>query len=302
MTEVNATTNAEQPPLDAKTEDGHVDLPSGEPFGADSLGDVLRQVPGRLIVIGGTQKSGKTTLIASIYERYRGGRFADMIFAGSRTLPGLERICHLGRQQSGRMTPETDRTSLSLGWQVFHLAVADRQRRWDFLLADMSGEAYEHVRDFGGANNEMALLGRADHFALLLDGAKLSDVRERQIAYDDSDTILRRLVESRQLSPETPVTVVFSKWDIVERADGEAKEYCDAIQARMHERFGPRLKELRFRSVIARDDRANGQPATHGVAELLKSWREEAILTARDSSPAPTMRRWIDKYGCAGNR
>jgi hypothetical protein len=300
MTETNNTPNVARTPSDSKADDGHLDLPPGEPLGIGSLGEVLRRVPARVIVIGGTQKTGKTTLIASIYERFRLGPFAGMNFAGSRTLMGFEMICHLGRLESGRETPETERTKLSSGWQVFHLSVGDLHHRRDLLLADMSGEAYESVRDFGETSSELGLVQRADHFVLLLDGAKLSDVRERHSVYDDSHTILRRLVESRQLSPGTHVTVAFSKWDVVELQENQAnaKPFCEQVETRMRDCFQHTLKDLHFARVIARDDRVGGRPATQGVAELFEGWCvKERVIAASEVGDVPLCRRWIDKYG-----
>ena len=300
MTETNNSSNVAPTPSDGKTGDTHLDLPPGEPLGIGSLGEVLRRVPARVIVIGGTLQSGKTTLIASIYERFRLGPFAGMNFAGSRTLMGFEIICHLGRLQSGRETPETDRTSRASGWQVFHLSVADLHHRRDLLLADMSGEAYESVRDFGEASSEMGLVQRADHLVLLLDGAKLSDVRERQSVYDDSHTILKRLVESRQLLPGTLVTVAFSKWDVVELQENQANAipFCKHVETRMRDSFQETLKDLHFARVIARDQRAGGKPATKGVDDLFRGWCvKERVIAARGADDTLLCRRWIDKYG-----
>ncbi len=64
---------------------------SGEALGAVEARVVTRSVPSTLILAMGGVGCGKTTLLASMYERLRLARTTSFRFRGSRTLIGFER-------------------------------------------------------------------------------------------------------------------------------------------------------------------------------------------------------------------
>lgn len=301
-TEATASTEAETLPLSDKDASParHVELPSGDAFTTESVDEIMRQVPTRVVVIGGTQDSGKTTLIGSIYERLRAGSFENIRFAGSRTLLAFERVAYPGRQESGLAAPDTERTSKAQGCQIAHLAIGTAACRCHLLLADMSGEWYENMRDHQDATENMKIIGRADHFSLLIDGERLADLRQRHQAFDDADTVLRRLLEAHLLSSNSLVTIVFSKWDIIQSAASELQttEFCADCETRMRERYGSLIPRLRFARVIARDQSCGGQPATQGVLELVHYWcTESPVAAAHERVARHFSERLIDIYG-----
>src|SRR6266478_9212034 len=74
-----------------------INLPTGKEL--DNLEAANLQVarPVRLVVVAGPIESGKTTLIASLYELFQWSRVSDYLFAGSNTLAGFEQKCYLSR-------------------------------------------------------------------------------------------------------------------------------------------------------------------------------------------------------------
>ena len=78
----------------------------------------------------------------------------------SETLVGFERICHLGRPESGLAAPDTLRTNPSNGAAFLHLRVANTTtgspKAASVLISDVTGEAFEEARNV----SEPTILGR----------------------------------------------------------------------------------------------------------------------------------------------
>jgi len=286
-----------------------VDLPHGEALQPQEAARIMGAAPTRVIVFGGPYESGKTTLISSIYERFRKGPFADLCFCGSCTLLGFERISYLGRQASGLARPQMERTTQQMGRQMFHLHLYDSARRvvQDVLLTDLSGEEFENVRNFGGTCRGLDVIARADHFVLLIDGAKLRDVTLRQQARDESCTILRRLQEKGLLGKRSLVDVLFSKWDLVEGdpAGGRARDFAAVVETHLHECFGESVRCLKFERIIARHPDGLAPLAT-GVEKVLPAWCHEPCMpepVCRFAVEDWLQRREFDRFliaGCQG--
>src|SRR5262245_49650285 len=86
-----------------------VEIFSGGALSAADADAITLRFRTLLIVLVGAEGSGKTTVLASIYERLNEGPFAGFQFAGSRSLLSFEEICHLNRLASGGAQPDTQR-------------------------------------------------------------------------------------------------------------------------------------------------------------------------------------------------
>jgi hypothetical protein len=249
--------------------------------------DILAQRPAKVIVIAGAEKAGKTTLLASMYEQYQVGPFGGFIFAGSLTLLGFEARCYKSRLASGNQMPETERTKTSEAHQYLHLELAKRTdvaRRVDLLFADVPGQICRRAIASEADCMEIVSLRRADHLAILVDGERLAQLEGRVGAYDDARLLLRALVESNMVGRQTVVGVVFSKWDLVERADdAEALlEYVASIEAELTDQFAPKLGMLRVFRIKARVPETAKQ---EGLDDLLQFWAVESTRLRRLPEP-----------------
>src|SRR5436309_12137608 len=83
-------------------------LRSGAALDADGVAAIGSARSFHLIVLAGEPGSGKTTLIASIYEQFLSGPLDEFTFAGSQTLVGFELRCHESRVDSGLSLPDTE--------------------------------------------------------------------------------------------------------------------------------------------------------------------------------------------------
>lgn len=280
-------------PLSPTTTAGSVEegisLPSGEDLDANGVFEIARSRLARLIVIAGAADAGKTTLIASLYERFQYGSVSDYMFAGSTTLLGFERRCHLARAACRGLLPDTERTTISGGPRFLHLSLAKRgspTARRDLILSDIAGEAFRQARDSSEDALKLAFVARADRFVLLLDGAKLIDARSRNATRTEGDQILRAMLDVAFLGAHSYVDIVFTKWDRV--LGSPEKSAIDAFVADTNvlfqERFGRRIGRLRTFHTALRRSTTGGSAPGYDVDQLLPPWLEETWLEA---VPAP---------------
>jgi len=282
-----------------------VSLPDAGDLDPRSAAEITRAALTRLIIIAGEAESGKTTLLASIHQKLNEGPFAGYLFAGSQTLFGWERRCHLARIASGRSSPDTERT-LGLKHTLLHLRVRRSDLSMpgqDILFTDISGELFRRVRDSGEECRRLSILRRADHFVLTLDGDKLSRSDVRQEAFHNGALILRSCCDEGMLTSNSFVDVLFTKYDLLkpkEDEDGSTRDFLEHIAQNLRDRFEKRVSRLRFFRVAARSDTGNLEEA-YGLPDILPSWIEDTPFGSKITPDSTTLRgslliREFDKY------
>jgi Double-GTPase 2 len=262
-------------------------LPAGEALALEEVDVFLRGRPITLVSIIGDQDSGKSTLICSIYDRFIRGPFAASLFAGSRTLIGLEKRLHHSREESGRHKPDTPRTSILEGLHFFHLAVVSATRvdeRRDIMLSDRAGENYRRARGDSEVVVGLIEVAKADRTVLLLDGGRVIDPVERAGAIHSVRQMLRALLDGGALTAEAIVQVVTTKIDLVRAGADRAviEKALEEFKTRLQQDFGPRVGELSFWEIAARDPSGQLEPA-FGVEALFASWLKPRELTAQSA-------------------
>ena len=161
--------NEESSDVQQSIEPTRVSLPSGEALTPAEIDQFLRCKPARFVTIVGDFDSGKTTLICALYDRFLRGSFAGHLFGGSRSLVGLEKKSHHARIESGRVAPDTLRTSLSDGLKYFHFTlvpIEDRQSRVELMLSDRAGEQYQKARNNSDDVSELIEVKTAQYVVL----------------------------------------------------------------------------------------------------------------------------------------
>jgi GTPase SAR1 family protein len=262
-----------------------VDLPKGEALTEVQASDVTREGPTRVVVLAGPIGSGKTTIITSLFEAFLEAPFANFLFAGSLTLVGFEKRCHDARMASERAVPHTIRTPVTNAVEFLHLQLVSASptllRRQNLLLSDISGERFRALRDSSDAVSQMKMLGRADHLCIVVDGKKLSDAAERHAARTDARMLLRSLIESKSLSPNCEITIVFSKWDLVLANENQQSllPFIEETKANLKKQANG-VASLKFVEIAARPENRK-LPFAFGLPTLLRSWLEEPALSSR---------------------
>ncbi|RJR40218.1 MAG: hypothetical protein C4576_20180 [Desulfobacteraceae bacterium] len=233
--------------------------------------NVLRSGTTRVITIIGPSKSGKTTFGVSLYDAFQNGTFDRWSFGGSLTLPAFEKRCHLARAESGKSSPDTQRTPLSDGLGFLHLAIySNETRRVNLLISDRSGEFYTAVADSQEDIKKVYEVARADYVLFLLDGEKLAS-DERHGVKSDLMIVLETFVEGGILGKYHRVGIALTKYDLVlnsglrERVENDFNRLLESIR----KRYASALLEINATKIAARPTNNLVEPR-FGVLNVLE--------------------------------
>lgn len=262
-----------------------VALPRGTELSGDDLNAVTASRSCRIIVVGGEPAVGKTTLLTAIYEQFRLGPFGGFMFAGSRTLPAFEERCHLGRAVSGRLTPDTPRTTTRPEPAFLHISIARQpsMAKCDLLLSDISGEDFLAARDSTEDAERLDIVRVAARFCLLVDGAALQDRRVRHTLVSGSRILMRSLLEAKVLSSTSTVELLLTKADTLDSAPKEALRFVDDALAAIRSEFEGQVATLDIARVAARP--ADGREP-HNLDSLLQRWCADLCLPPVHYTPS----------------
>jgi len=232
---------------------------------------ITRAEQSKIIICAGEEESGKTTLLASIYECFQWGKFAGLSFAGSRTLSGFEKRCHSARIASNRKKAETERTPVG-PLKLLHLRLQDSTESFrNLLISDVSGENFEQMQNSVDVCRQTPILRCARRFALLLDTDRLKTPLLRSAHVQNSLMIVRSCLDSGMLQSKIPVDVLFTKWDHAPFSEQEFLSFIEHTKTTFRKSFASTMCVLEFwtvaaRRVLARDNNE------HNIDTLLKLW------------------------------
>lgn len=302
-TEVAPSVQSENNPSDQGAV-AFVDLFQGTELSAVDAEAVTLRSNTHLIVFAGAAGSGKTTVIASIYERFCKGPFPGLLFAGSRTLLGFEQICHLNRLASGGSFPDTPRTIPADEAAYFHLALRENKvgaLRRNVLLSAVSGELFRLAKNSREDCHRLTFLLRANTIVILVDGARLADPRTRTKAQTEASSLLESFLDAHMIGNHCQIEFVFSKLDRVLEAGSPAIAFLERTQEKFLAQFESRLSNLVFRRIAARPDQLLSiWGVDDGMADAFSSWIKEMPQVGsegwmRDAPPLSS--REFSKFG-----
>lgn len=265
-----------------------IDLYDGESLTENEATAQTRRALTRRITIAGHQQSGKTTLIASIYDCFNRASFAGYLFAGSRTLCGFERLCHLSRTCSERTEPVTQRTSRFHGHRFLHLCLrAEKDSSYvrDILFSDIAGEEFEHAIDSDHDALRLSFIQNSDHVAILVDGARLVNKADRQVERYFVDALMDSLLKVGLLHGQSRVDVLFTKDDLISSYP-ECASFVQKVRDSLFMAYSGVLHRLRFHHVCCRDPRGV-RPVADGVDALLATWVSDPLLVVPVDAQLP---------------
>lgn len=241
----------------------------------------LRETGGpiRTVAIVGDPDSGKTTLIASLYELLRAARL-NFGFAGSDTVRGFEHRCYLSRTASGRRKGVTMRTRLLDGLAFLHLRVlGDQAEPLELILADRPGEDFEGMLTRPDEVVNLAELQTFGVVAFLIDGSKLADPAQRHAHTARIRRMILAMARSGMLQSSRRYQLILTKSDELDAS--EQKDAGRDVFRRFTDDLGSRFPDASFdvHEVAARPDEAGGVPFGFGLEAMATQW------LARSSPP-----------------
>ncbi|MGH2569517.1 MAG: TRAFAC clade GTPase domain-containing protein [Bacteroidota bacterium] len=286
-------TEGEAQPEEEEVSD--VALADGAAFYAETAGDRIRSTGGTIVAIIGSTGSGKTTLVASIYDLLGRDESAfDHTFAGSDTLFAFERLCHLARAASGRDVPDTEHTSRQLGLKFLHLELVSRASldRFHLLFSDRSGEDYEAASNKLEACNELLEVSAADVVLMLVDAEKLVDPALRHPTLSLVKTITESFVAAKLTNGTQRLLVALTKFDLVKGAPEEelSMQLFDQTVQQLRRLFGSEFAEI-IRYEIASRPTKNTVPPGTGLRELLIECTKKPVVKKYVPNPTGTPKR-----------
>jgi hypothetical protein len=274
-------------PLDAP----HVELWSGDALLPEEANAIVAGGRSTTVLLAGEAESGKTTLLAALFERYLDGPYAGLRFSGSRTLGAFEERCFLARVASGRTQPTTKRTALTDQPRLIHLELQSETdgRSHDLLAVDVAGERFTAVRNNNEAWSAISVMDSMDRVVFLFDGARLADPTLRQETISGTRQLMRSAIETGSVPVEI-ADVTVTKWDLVVRAGEDAVKSANEALTRYGEMLGRDPDS--FVKTAARSE-IEEVAAGLGLDSLLENWlrarSDRPSLPTRIESPVLTL-------------
>jgi hypothetical protein len=279
-----------------------IQLRDGGALTSDDASIVMCRTWSRVIVLAGEIDAGKTTLLASLHQKFLAGPFGGFLFARSDTLPAFEQRCHLARIASGRIESHTERTPLTAGVHYLHLGLRSEPAPIQSLLfADVPGELYEKLIDSDDAAAALGVVRRADRLTLLIDGAKLVNDVDRRLAITRARDLLRCMLDCGLLQARTSVDIVFTKWDLAHVVANSLVEH----EQRLKKLIENRVAEVRLWHIAARPRVPSDFSAAHGLDGLLQAWlsspeRVNSRTSRFDAVAAREFDRYLERWTVTG--
>lgn len=273
-------------------------LESGEALYREIAADLQRRNVSRSIGLIGPNDAGKTSLIAGVYDLLQAGSLSGAMFAGSSTLIGFEKVCHLARVASQLAVPHTERTSRGAEATFFHLDIyREGGGLTSVFISDRSGEDYLAVNDQISEASQFFEIRRADCITLLVNGAQLADSKLRHEVKAATPQIVDALIEARAVREGCRLAIVLTKKDSVvisphrDRIERDFKELVDAV-SRDH---AASLGEVKSFVVAASPKDSEHVTRGDGVDELLLYWLQpNTAAPSVGEETRPAFERMID--------
>ncbi|MFP5436802.1 MAG: TRAFAC clade GTPase domain-containing protein [Bacteroidia bacterium] len=243
-------------------------LPSNDEITNADVERITYKYSANLILLVGEPDSGKSTLFASLFDRFQKGAFMDYYFAGTKTPLGFERKCHHARVISLNKVSKTERTKTK-EFTFLHLAVREKNLITEakhLLFADVNGEKFQAARNEDDEMLSLKVFSNADHICFIVDGSHLVNPKLRQTAKNNLFKIIDRALQNGMISIEKGINIIITKMDMV-----GTKEEQDSLESFFVKPLDNKYGELiKNRIGVASRSKNVNIPAGFGINEFLR--------------------------------
>lgn len=260
---------------DDSAEPDIVRLWSGSELSISEAAFIARAGNTRVIVLAGEHNAGKTTFVSGVYHGFLDGPYEDLWFKHSRTLYAFEERVFRARVASGLTQPAMQRTE-GTHVRFFHLELGELDgESMDFLISDISGEAFEQLRKSAELVSEFDVFRSADHFLYLVNGKGLGSPAERATVKMNVVNGFRRLVEGDLLPRNGQIVILFNKSDEIETAGVQANEAVENLKEALKQILEdyPNVVFQKINS-LSMLDKEKRDPA---FTKLVRSWYDAPV-------------------------
>lgn len=277
--------------VESKTIEDAIYIACSNGLATRGVAKILQDQQTTVVLVFGPENSGKTSLIAGIYELFQKGVVSPYRFSGSKTLLAFEQRCHDARTNSKRPLPTTARTSQT-SRDFLHLEIdcVDDQasRKRSLLMLDLAGAKVEAFSNREAELSEISFWDRVDHFAFIIDCEAITDKNNRYKVKTKLLNLLRRLLEAEKIPLSAKIQLIFAKWDFVKTDDFETLELKESFEKEVRDSYlvngHQALSQVVASLPIMNDDLEAG----HGLNSLLEVWIENSAF--------------FNKPTCSGNK
>lgn len=274
-------------------EEAMVPLPMGRGLTLEDIYPISTCEQTRFCVFAGETGSGKTTLLTSIYHQFlRSTDAFPCLFAGSQTLMSFEERAYYLRITSNRSDAAMKRTPRLSDDSILHLRLKhpDQLQAVNLLFSDLSGENFEAIiGDVDAAKEEFSYIFRiARRTVLLLDGAKLINVQQRQETIQRMIHLIRTLWDGCLIREASKLILVVSKYDLIlAKHDDDLIKKIDKISDIVQRRLSGIPSQFSFHRIAAFADNNEDVESGYGIPELLTELLEtpKGRLRPKPNSP-----------------
>lgn len=274
-----------------------IELFDGEQLTLKNVRQVTYKYPTDVVYLIGEHDSGKTTILATLFEMFQMGPFHEYNFAGSYTQVGFERRCYYSRIGSDRSVPDTERTKL-LEFNFLHLALKKNPERPEtihLLLSDISGEKFKRARNSSDEMRELSLMSRAKIVNYVIDGEKLAKPRSRFAAINEAKLFIQKALDVCVFNKKTQLNFIVSKWDLLNSVSDF--NYLEHIEGAFTRDFQGRLRGIEFYKIAVRPLEITDEfELGHGLLKILNSWLVKETQTLLPEEVMLIQERMINNF------
>lgn len=247
---------------------------SGKKVTAEEADTLLQSKP-FVVILGGMVESGKTTLLARIFEMFQAGPVAGHRFMTSKTPIDFEKLSWHATMECGASHPSTEHTYRSENNLFLHMRVRHSKASaapLDLLLGDIPGEIFPEAVAEEKACLELHALCRANHLVLFLDSGVLCNASKRHDHCGKIVSFVNRALQTGQVGQHTVVHVVISKCDLLPQEPTDDNQvFVTQFEQTFRAKFVPRVGGLHFWRLAARPV-PPFQPTISQIQEIFRVW------------------------------
>lgn len=284
--QVPAKTEALTPPPPT-----HDQLYTGRKLTADEAAFILQRNP-QVIALGGLVESGKTTLLARIFEMFQSGEIKGYRFMGSRTPMEFDMLSWHATMECGATTPTTGSTYRSENNLFLHLRIRPEKGGADpidILISDIPGEIFPEAVAEESVCKDIRALRRANHLIVFLDSKVLCDMAKRHDHCGKVFDFVGRALQTGQIGQHTVLHLVISKCDWLTKdkaLTADLRKSVSGIEQSFRTKFAARVGGLHIYRVAARPDPPS-EPTLDHINELFRLWTTRVTPHDKSILPAP---------------